>query len=151
MLIKQQHKDAFLSFSQQLSCCVPFRSAHGHTEGCHLPSSMGWNGRPLQAIIPAIYHGQCSYSWQSAFPAGHKAKLAIIQSLGQAATSHSFHQAGMVVVRELLASHYSCVAITPRRPKRVVDTNPTALLPRPPAMLQAEVVLSKASTYRNIS
>ena len=52
VLIKQQHKDAFLSVSQQLSC-VPFVGGHRYIEGCHLPSAMGGNGRPLQAIIPA--------------------------------------------------------------------------------------------------
>lgn len=155
MLIKQQHKDVFLSFLQQLSCCVPFIGAHGHTEGCSLPSAVGGN---LQAIIPASYHGQSvPYTRWSAFPlahpAGHKAKLAIIQSLGQAATPHSFQPAGMVVVGDLLAPHYSCVTVIPRRPKRVVEPGwtLTPLSCPPPAVLQVEMALSKAYTCRNIS
>lgn len=107
---------------------------------------------------PASYHGQSvPYRRRSAFPlarpAGHKAKLAIVQSLCQAATPHSFQPAGVVVVGDLLASHYSCVAVIPRRPKRVVEPGwtLTPLSCPPPAVLQVEVALSKAYTCRNIS
>lgn len=116
---------------------------------------MGGPYRPSSQ--PATMVSQCPYTRRSAFalalPAGHKAKLEIIQSLGQAATPHSFQPAGMVVVGDLLASHYSCVAVIPRRPKRVVEPGwtLTPLSCPPPAVLQVEVALSKAYTCRNIS
>lgn len=158
MLIKQQHKDAFLSFLQQLSCCVPFIGAHGHTEGCSLPSAVGGNGRPLQAIIPASYHGQPVPLYKavclSRSPSSWAQSKVSDRSVSRSGSHSSFSPAaGMVVVGDLLASHYSCVAVIPRRPKRVVEPGwtLTPLSCPPPAMLQVEVALSKAYTCRNIS
>lgn len=158
MLIKQQHKDVFLSFLQQLSCCVPFIGAHGHTEGCSLPSAVGGNGRPLQAVIPASYHGQpvplhkavclclSPSSWAQSKIRNHSVSWSGSHSSFIPASRNGGSGGSACLSLLLCGSHPQ---ETQESGGTWVDMTPLSC--PPPAMLQVEVALSKAYTCRNIS
>lgn len=98
------------------------------TPAGHLPSHLPMPAYSKQSAFPLV------------FPAGHKAKVTVIQTLGQAVTPHAAYPAGGGISWPLTTPMWQSPLESRESGGVLVDTDPTALPSI--ARLQAEAVMT---------